>query len=221
MSLELERLAKHIGDLGALAGDVAFLLTTSFCGRLRGAIFNLTAMICGNRFGRSLIRPGGVTFDFDDDHRAMLLSRLEAVMRDFHQAVEMMFDSPSVESRFEGVGALTPEQAAEIGLVGVAARYCGLKRDARMEFPAGEYRFAQVPVSTADSGDVLARALVRWLETQRSAMLRRERLKVLPAGPALVSLGVLAADALACRSSTPNVAASSAEPVPTLVLPRR
>ena len=63
IALELERLANHVGDLGALAGDVAYLPTASYCGRLRGDFLNMTAEICGSRFGRGLVRPGGVGFD--------------------------------------------------------------------------------------------------------------------------------------------------------------
>ena len=63
IALELERLANHTGDLGALANDVAFLPTAAACGKIRGDFLNLTALICGNRFGRGLVRPGGCGYD--------------------------------------------------------------------------------------------------------------------------------------------------------------
>src|SRR5207302_1685461 len=65
IALELERLANHAGDLGALASDVGYLPTASYCGRIRGDFLNLTALLCGNRFGRGLVRPGGVGSDLD------------------------------------------------------------------------------------------------------------------------------------------------------------
>jgi Ni,Fe-hydrogenase III large subunit len=80
--------------------------------------------------------------------------------------------------------------------VGVAARACGIERDVRQEFPVGIYQFFQIPVSTYPTGDVFARAYVRWLEIQRSAAFIREQLKSLPAGPNRVPVGPLAANAM-------------------------
>ena len=67
-----------------------------------------------------------------------------------------------------------------LGLVGPAARACGVERDVRHDFPAGIFRFAQIPVSTWTTGDVFARAYVRWLEIQRSVAFIHEQLQALP-----------------------------------------
>jgi Ni,Fe-hydrogenase III large subunit len=196
ISLELERLANHTGGLGALANDVAFLPTAAFCGRLRGDFLNLTATICGNRFGRDLVRPGGVAFDVDDALAAQMVERLEAATRDVRASVELLWNSASVQARFETTGSVSIEDAEALGLVGVAARACGLERDVRHDHPTGVFRLAHIPVSVWQTGDVFARAYVRWLEIQRSAAFIREQLGRLPTGAPRAPVGAIAPDRL-------------------------
>jgi len=196
VSLELERLANHTGDLGALAGDVGYLPTASYCGRLRGDFLNLTALLCGSRFGRGMVRPGGVGFDLDADRLAQSLERLEAAYRDVADAASLLWDSTSVQARFDGTGAVSLETALALGMVGPAARACGLECDVRHDFPAGIFRFAQVPVSTWTTGDVFARAYVRWLEIQRSVAFIKDQLRALPDGPIRGEVGPLQPDHL-------------------------
>jgi Ni,Fe-hydrogenase III large subunit len=167
-ALELERCANHTGDLGALAGDVGYLPTSSYCGRIRGDFLNMTALICGNRFGRGIVVPGGAGYDLEGQRIADLTSRLQRGLDDFLVATGLLWQESSVMDRFESTGALTEETAGAIGLVGPAARACGCVHDVRQDHAYGYYRFAHIPVCTYDTGDVFARAYVRWREVQAS-----------------------------------------------------
>jgi len=191
IALELERIANHTGDLGALAGDVGYLPTQSFCGRLRGDILNLTATICGNRFGRGLVLPGGVGFDLEPERIRVLRERFDKAISDIEEAVGLIWSTPSVMARFEGCGPVTREIAEALGMVGPAARARGLERDSRRSHPSGAYLMAPFPVTTASSGDVAARAAVRRGEIGTSAAFIRAALDGLPEGELLRKPGAM------------------------------
>ena len=196
IALELERLANHLGDLGALSGDVAFHPASAYLARLRGECLNLLMTIGGNRYGRGLVRPGGVAFDIPDDMAAEVARRVERLREDLGPVLELLFDASSVQSRFEDVGVVTREQVIANGYVGPVARSCEVARDARHDFAYGVYRFAQIPVAQAWAGDVQARALVRRLEIQRSIEFVIEQVSALPRGAVRVECGPLRASEL-------------------------
>ena len=182
IALELERLANHVGDLSALAGDVAYQPGAAYFGRLRGEFLNLLMLISGNRLGRGLIRPGGVAFDVPEAMVSEIVRRVRHVEPELRAVGELFFGTASVQSRLEAVGAVPRDTVRSHGFVGPVARACDVHRDVRHDHAYGVFRFAQIPVATAWAGDVFARALVRWVEIQRSLEFVREQTASLPRG---------------------------------------
>jgi Ni,Fe-hydrogenase III large subunit len=133
----------------------------------------------------------------EEKRAATLLGKLRAAFAEVNQAAEWLWDASSTRARFEMTGTVTAPQAAELGLVGVAARASGLVRDVRFDHPAGWHRFAPVPVAVWPGGDVFARARVRWLEIQRSAKFLEEQIGTPPDGELFAAIGPSAPDTLA------------------------
>lgn len=180
LALELERLANHIGDLGAIAGDTGFLPTSSWNGRIRGDVLTMTAILTGNRFGRGHIAVGGVHNDLDAELCADLIHRLDLARRDALGSVKVMLTSESVLDRLRTTGTVSLKDAKALGLVGVCAKAAGVVCDARLTAPL---RPGQnfIPAK-CETGDVLARVLVREEEMRASFAMVEDDLCALEEG---------------------------------------
>jgi len=171
IALELERIANHIGDLGALSGDVAFNPPAAYFGRLRGEFLNLLQVLCGNRFGKGLIRPGGVAHVMGEEQRRLIRDKLAEVTPEIENVCDLLFSAHTVLARFEHTGPVPLAMAKDLGLVGYAGRACGLAYDARVVFPTERYRELPANTNQITNGDVQSRANVRREEIMHSLKL--------------------------------------------------
>ena len=165
IALEMERLAIHIGDLGAIAGDVAYQIGANVFAVTRTLVINTMLDICGNRFGKGLIRVGGVNYNIDES----LVLKIEAMLKEVKDRLttmsDAMFSNATVLSRLENTGTITKKRAKEIGLVGMAAKASGIAIDSR------KIENADFATKTVTSGDVYARTYLRFLESLQSIEL--------------------------------------------------
>lgn len=191
VALELERLSNHAGDLGALSGDIGFLPAAAYFGRLRGEFLNGLMELTGNRYGRSFCRPGGVLFDMDSKMIEAFRRRLLHAKEEMQEISDLFFTRSSVLSRMENVGIVSAQMVKELGFVGLTARASGCARDVRMDYAHGMYRFHQIPISLANTGDVYSRAMIRRLESQRSIDFLMELFERMPKGELLTAVGPL------------------------------
>ena len=181
IAAELERVAMHLSTLSGIATDIGFALPAAAFGALRTAVINLTAEICGSRFGRGWIIPGGVRFDLDPPLIERAGSILDEVLTKFSDVEALLFNSPSALARMEETGVVSKEQARATGLVGLVSRASGIPCDVRADFPYGIYRYSSVVSPTLDSGDVYARAKLRAVEIRNSVQFLVEQIENLPA----------------------------------------
>lgn len=168
VALELERVAMHLAGLTGLATDIAFLQGGATYGRLRTAVINASMRVCGSRFGRGWLRPGGVRFGITDELRRELLATLSAFARDIAEVNELMLNARSVQSRFQGVGVVSKEAGQDIGLVGLVGRASGVAGDMRISLPGQVYTSHPIALLTEETGDCWARLKLRMREIDES-----------------------------------------------------
>ncbi len=168
IALELERIANHIGDLGALSGDVAFNPPAAYFGRIRGEFLNLLQVLSGNRFGKGLLRPGGIAYVMGDEQRRLIADKLAETKPEIKNVCDLLFSAHTVQARFEQTGPVPLALAKQLGLVGYAGRACGIAYDARVVFPTELYAAFPACPHKVTEGDVNSRAVVRREEILHS-----------------------------------------------------
>lgn len=169
IALEMERMAIHVGDIGAIAGDVGYYMAADILAVTRTLVINTMLELSGSRFGKGLMKLGGVNYDIDAEIKDKIQKMLTEVCDRTDKVVKAMFGHATVLSRLENTAIVGKKRAKEIGLVGLAGRASGLEVDMRVYDSL--YSEFEHKIETLSTGDVYARAYLRYLEINSSAKL--------------------------------------------------
>ena len=183
---EIERLANHLGDIGAICNDAAFALMLAHCGALREQVLRAAQSAFGHRLMRGCIMPGGVIGDLSADGVNAIRSLVAQVRARFPELVELYDNTASLQDRTVATGILKPELARQFGAGGYVGRASGRGFDARRAFPYPPYDELPFDVPVFSEGDVNARVWVRIREVEQSLSLISRILDLLPDGPIAV-----------------------------------
>ncbi len=181
--LEYERIANHLGDLGAIGNDAGLAIALAQFSRLREDWLRLAAELFGHRLLMDCISPGGVGRDLDAAAGARLVAKSRAIETEVLAMRRLVEEHAGLQDRLIGTGRVSSELAAQLGLTGLAARASGIAIDLRCLFPVAPYDRLEVRMACRPNGDVAARVLLRFDEIAESLRLIRQLIEQLPAGP--------------------------------------
>jgi Ni,Fe-hydrogenase III large subunit len=180
---ELERIANHLGDIGAICNDASFSLIHAHCGILRERVLEICDRVFGHRLMMDRIMPGGVTHDIAADGAAMILAMLDEVGPQFDALVRLYDDTPSLQDRTCTTGIVGKDLVTRWAAGGHVGRASGRDFDTRRDIPYPPYEGIPLAIPVLEAGDVNARVWVRVREIEASIGLLRHWLRGLPDGP--------------------------------------
>ncbi len=173
LMLERERVANHLGDLGALGNDAGFALALAQFSRLREDWLRLSGEVFGHRLIMDRVVPGGVAVDPATAALDRIARQCDAIEPEVQALAAIYREHAGLQDRFAGTGRVAPELAARLGLTGLAGRASGQGRDLRVDQPSRPYDTLGVRIATRRGGDVAARVEVRFAELLESLRLIR------------------------------------------------
>jgi len=179
---ERERMANHVGDIGAICNDVAFAFMNFQMQRLREEMARVHKKIFGHRLLMNTIAIGGVNINLNSDSIKELAKNTESIAQEAEELRKIYNDNASIQERVIGSGIIEPKVADEIGLLGVVGRASSFVNDVRLEATYSPYDKINVSVFHKGHGDVATRISVRFEEIQESARIINELLDNLPEG---------------------------------------
>ena len=196
LALEHERIANHLGDLGALGNDAGFAFGLTQFSRLKEDLLRTNATVFGARYLLDYIIPGGVASDLPAQAPALLLAQYAAQESAVAELRAIYDEHAGIQDRFREAGCLKQELAEKLGAVGVVGRASGVGNDLRVDHPWPPYDALKPKLVTQTSGDVAGRVQVRFDEIAESLRLCRELLKDMPPGPIQTDVSVAEEDRL-------------------------
>jgi Ni,Fe-hydrogenase III large subunit len=188
LALELERIANHLGDLGALGNDAGFAFGLAQFSRLKELLLRSMQDALGQRYLLDFVVPGGTSRDLGRGSADSLAACVAALAPEMARLREIYDEHSGVRDRFALAGAVAPELARRLGLIGFAGRASGQDLDLRTDLPCEPYRDLGPAKCAGSDGDVLARVTIRFEELQESCRLVARILANMAPGPHAVPL---------------------------------